>query len=548
MQGWNMRLAAIACLFVIAVTSLFPQIPSPPKPGFVINFDFISNVREGRDLVRIAARAGARIINVVPPAHIWENKLAVQMLDGILEEISHHKLSLIFTRIDASYPPERGQAERFHYLYGKILTDLGVMPNGRKTAEYFRTTVGRKGYSEWMEEETRYYAKHYGGYANLLGINLGPFSEPFASERGGFLEYENETQRYEITQYTPEGRDWYHHWLNRQYGSIQSVNSEYGASFAAIEEVPLPLNETDRRFDKPELAYFDFARSLNDWLVENYQNCRRIWHEESGRSDVPFILQFSGTLPEKLVNGHPGHAAFDVPGWIAIADAVGLSLYTNSGYEDFGHASVQAMVNLAALARDLYKDVFVLEGGSEAPNVILDKGELQFYGAVARKLNPKTYIYEFIKDQYDTPYESNPGTLVTSKGKIRRPAFQALQKLFVELSADKTPPEPPAIYYISDSLAARGNPQIGFLNAALYDIASDAAVRWMPKGSESTMHPGVWILTSGGNVSPENAQLSQLMRNIPEVDAEGRETWRRAVLEAIRLKIPMAAMRFPDSK
>jgi hypothetical protein len=94
-------------------------------------------------------------------------------------------------------------------------------------------------------------------------------------------------------------------------------------------------------------------------------------------------------------------------------------------------------VNLAALARDLNKDVFVLEGGSEAPNVVLDSGELQFYGAVARKLNPKTYIYEFIKDQYDTPYASNPGTLVTSKGKIRRAAFQALQKLFVEISARK---------------------------------------------------------------------------------------------------------------
>jgi hypothetical protein len=543
-----MRLATIVCSLVIMITGLFPQIPPPTKPGFVVHFDFISNVREGRDLVRIAARVGAKVINVVPPAHVWENRLAVQMLDGILEEISRHKLSFVFTRIDAGFPPERGKSERFHYLYGNILTDLGVMPNGRHTAEYFLTTVGRKGYSEWMEEETRYYAKHYGGFSNLLGINLGPFSEPFASQRGGFLEYEKKTQRYEITQYTPEARDWYHHWLNRHYGGIRGVNREYGASFPAIEEVPLPLNEIDRRFGKPELAYFDFARSLNDWLVENYQNCRRIWHEESGRVDVPFILQLSGTLPEKLAKGRPGHAAFDVPGWIALADAIGLSVYTNSGYPDFGHASVQAMVNLAALAHDLHKDVFVLEGGTEAPNVILDPGELQFYGAVARKLNPRTYIYEFIKDQYDDPFASNPGKLVTSKGKIRRPAFQAFQKLFIEISAEKTPPDPPAIYYVSDALAARGNPRIGIMNAALYDIASDVAVRWMPKGSGMVVPSGAPVMTPDGNVSPENAQLSQLLHNIPEVDAEGRETWRHAVVEAIRGQTPRATMRFPDSK
>jgi hypothetical protein len=532
-SGMNMRRAIILCLLA-TVANLYPQIPSPPKTGFVVHFDFISNVGEGRDLVRIAAKAGAKVINVVPPARVWENKLAVRMLDGIIDEISRNKLSFVFTRIDAAYPPDRGASERYYYLYDTLLTDLGVMPSGRKTADYFRTTVGRKGYSEWMEEETRYYARRYGRHSNLLGINLGPFSEPFASERGGFLEYEKETERYEITQYTPESRDWYHSWLNRHYGDVQKVNSEYGASFPSIEDVPLPLNKTDQRFRKPERAYFDFARSLNDWLVGNYQNCRRIWHEESGRTDIPFILQFSGGLPEKLAKGRPAHAAFDIPGWIAMADAVGLSLYTNSGYEDFGHASVQAMVNLAALARDLHKDVFVLEGGTEAPNVILDTGELAFYGAVARKLNPKTYIYEFLKDKFDESYASNPGKLVTSKGKIRRPAFQALQKLFAEIAVDTTSLDPPAMYYISDTMAARDNRQSGILNAAIYDIASDIAVRWVPKGSESIIHPGALVVRADGAVSPENAELSRLMRNVPEIDAAERAAWRRAVVEAIR--------------
>jgi hypothetical protein len=527
-----MRVTTIGCALVL-LASLFPQVSAPPYPGFVVHFDFISNAQEGRDLVRIAAKAGARVINVVPSARIWENKSAMRMLDGILDEISRNKLSFVFTRIDATYPPERGQTERYDYLYAEILTDPGILPNGKKTTNYFRTTVGRKGYSEWMEDETRYYAKHYGKYPNLLGINLGPFSEPFASERGGFLEYVRETQRYEITQYTPEARNWYHRWLNQQYGDIRNVNSEYGTSFAAMDAVPLPLNERDLRFRKPELAYFDFARSLNDWLVENYTRCRRIWHEESGRADVPFILQLSGSFPEKLAKGRPSHAAFDIPGWVVMADAVGLSLYTNSGFADFGHASVRASVNLTALARDLHKDVFVLEGGTEAPNVILDPEELRFYGSAARKLNPRTYIYEFLKDKFDEPYASNPGKLVTSKGKIRYAAFQALKNLFREISADKTSPELPAIYYISDVLAARSSLKAGILNAAIYDIASDVAVRWVPKGTGSVINPNVPVVTSDGNVSSPDERLSPLMRNIPEIDAPARETWRRAAIEAI---------------
>lgn len=71
----------------ILLVSLLPAFPSewnPPKPGFVVHFDFISNAREGRELVKIAASAGAKVINVVPPAHIWENRQALEMLDEIL--------------------------------------------------------------------------------------------------------------------------------------------------------------------------------------------------------------------------------------------------------------------------------------------------------------------------------------------------------------------------------------------------------------------------------------------------------------------------------
>jgi hypothetical protein len=533
----SMRRSAVCFCLLAACSARLHSDSSATKPGFVVHFDFISNIREGRDLVRIAAKAGAEVINVVPPAHIWENKLAAQMLDGILDEISSRNLSFVITRIDAAFPPSEGRnGRRFNYLYGNILTDPGVLPNGRKTAEYFRTTIGRRGYAEWMEEETRYYGEHCGRMPNLLGINLGPFSEPFSAERCGFVEYGKETRRYEITQYIPEAARWFQTWLLRRYGSIRGINAEYGSSFASPEEVPLPLNETDSRFGSPELAYFDFARSLNDWLVERYETCRRIWHAISGRADVPLILQHCTGFPEKLVKGRPAFAAFDIPGWIYMADAVGLSLYTNSGFPDFGHASIRAAVHVAALANDLHKPVFVLEGGTEAPNVILDPGELQFYGSVARSLNPQTYIYEFLKDKFDESFESNPGKLVTSTGVIRRPAFQALQELFQEIKKDRTPPEAPEIYFVPNPMAVRGNSQYGDLSAALYDIASDVNVRWVPREAISIIRPGIPTVNFDGSVSPPDANLSRLLQSIPDVDAPLRESWRRAVIEAIRKK------------
>jgi hypothetical protein len=504
-----------------------------PKPGFVVHFDFVSNVREARDLVRIAAGSGAEVINVVPPAHVWENPLSVQMLDAILREISNRHLSFVFTRIDGSHPPDKS-GERFNYLYGNILTEPGILPNGKETGDYFRTTIGRKGYLEWMEEETRYYAEHYGRLQNLLGINLGPFSEPFSAERCGFLMYEADTQRYEITQYTPEAAAWFRGWLAKHYRDIQGVNAEYATAFESLDQFPLPLNEKDSRFGKPAYAYFDFARSLNDWLVEAYERCRQIWHEKSGRPDVPFILQHCGAFTEKLAKGRPGFAAFEVADWIYRADATGLSLYTNSGFPDFGHASVRAAVNVAALARELGKPVFVLEGGTEAPNVILDPGELKFYGSVARSLNPVTYIYEFLKEKFDEPYKSNPGKIVNAAGRIQKPAQRALRELFREISADRTSPRAAELYFIPDSLAARENSYSGELNAAICDLATDLSIRLVPRGAVQIIQPGVPVVQSNGEVNPPNQELSDLLRHIPGIGSAARPNWNRAVIRAAR--------------
>jgi hypothetical protein len=277
---------------------------------------------------------------------------------------------------------------------------------------------------------------------------------------------------------------------------------------------------------------------LNDWFEERYQRCRRIWHETSGREDVPLILQFNGFELEKFVTGRPSFAAFDVPGWVARADAIGLSVYTNSGYDDFGHNSVRAMVNFLAVARDLGKEVFVLECGSETPNVTLDPKELAFFGSAALKLRPRTYIYEWLKDEFNEPYSSNPGKVVAPNGEIRQEALRALRELFRQIEDSTAELEAPRFYAASDPEAARDNLHAGEVSGALYDLTADISIRWIPKGVHFTLIPGVPVISPEGLVSPANDKLSALLASIPRADTKERENWRREVIELLRPAAP----------
>src|SRR5262249_8903033 len=150
---------------------------------------------------------------------------------------------------------------RKNYLYETVLTHPGRLPSGHITKSYFLSTVNQPGYMSWMEEETRFYARRYGHTSNLLGFNLGPFSEPFASQRGGFLRFDDATQHYEITQYTPQAALFWREWLVKNFGSLDSINAAYKTSFSRLEDIPLPLNEHDARFNRSDVAYFDFVRS-----------------------------------------------------------------------------------------------------------------------------------------------------------------------------------------------------------------------------------------------------------------------------------------------
>ena len=520
----NVRSAIAILIWLVA--SLFggaAVCSGSPLPGYVVHFDCLANDQEGQQLVRIAAASGARVINIVPPAHIWENHQAVRILNTILQEAAQLQLSVLFTRIDASYPPD-AHGRRENYLYAHILTEPGRMPDGSPTVKYFLTTAGRAGYAEWMEEETRYYATHYGELPNLLGINLGPFSEPFVSQRGGFLQYLRKTGCYELTQYTPEAARLWHEWLRAHFSDISGVNHEYQTSFASLEEIPLPRNERDERFGAHAgTAYFDFVRTINDWFIERYERCQRIWHEASGRSDVPFILQFSGFVAEKFAKARPGAAGFDLVGWIAKADAVGLSLYMNSGYLDYGHASVIATVRLLALARNLGKEVFVLEGGCEAPNVVLNEDELRFFASAAAPVRPKVWIYEFLKDTFDEEYRSNPGKLVQSNGHIRPAAMRLLRSLFNEIQTRPAVEEAPALAIIVDPTALRNDQALARASLALFDLAGIIPVRWATNESICTLPRNVPRIQFD-HLLPDD-EIAHALMAAPEPETRERQEW-----------------------
>lgn len=514
-RRWLLALALAASASASAAT--------PVRVGFVIHFDCIENKAEARQAVANAAENGAEVVSIVPPAHVWENATAVEMLDTVVSEATRRGLQIIFARIDAAFPRDR-HGVRENYLYAQILIDPGRLPDGRRSADFFLTTAGRPGYGEWMEEETRYYARHYGGLPNLIGISVGPFVEPFASERGGFLQYVDRTQHYELTQYTPETNRLWHEWLAEHVGDIAAVNGEYDSRFASADAVPLPRSDEDHRFGRPQRAYFDLVRTLNDWFLSAYERCRRAWHEESGRADVPYILQFSALEGEKIAKGRRGLAAFDLPHWIDAADAVGLSLYSNGGYADRGHSGIEAMVRFAGLARREGKDAFVLESGYEAPNVLADAGELQFLARAPRALSPRTFIYEFLRDKFDEQYRANPGKLFRADGRARPAAVRAVREAFVAARQGEAPPPAPALRVIVNAAATRDDRRLALLANALFDLATVVDVQWTTNDKQDGEGP---LVRLDASLQPTDALRTALLA-VPE-PGDKRVGWCREV-------------------
>lgn len=461
-------LVRFVCVILTLTYSSYAQ-QEQIKTGFTVHFDFINNLNEAKKIVEMAASTGAKVLNVVPPAHIWEDSLSQQMLDMIFAEASKRRLDIIITRVDASYPNPTVE-KRWNYLYTRILTEPGRTPLGRPTSKFFLATVGKKNYEQWLKEETQFYARHYANQNNLIAFSLGLFNETFVSERGGLLEYEQEEESYEIAQYTDYTESLWHEWLIQEFHDVETLNIEYSSSFSSIEEVPMPINEHDDQFGKACKAYYDFVQCINDWIVQQYEECRSLWHREAKQRDIPFLWQFNGFEPEKIMKGRSAFAALDICDWISRADAIGLSLYTNSGYKDLGHGSLSALIHLVSIARDLQKPVFVLESGTEVPQVIVDDFELNFFSLISLPLKPVTFIYEFFKTKYEEEYQIHWGKIIDEHWTIHQEALLPIQHQFQFLQLISLQPGKPCFYILDVPAYARNDSTVMRFYPLMYNV------------------------------------------------------------------------------
>lgn len=328
-----------------------------------------------------------------------------------------------------------------------------------------------------MQQETEYYATHYGQQPNLVGFTVGGFTDWLDSPRASVLAWSTKTKKYEIGQYTSLMEKYWRQWLLNQFSDIDRINQEYQTKFARIEEVPLPKNETDKQFGLPYRAYFDFVSAINEWWQNQYTYTQTIWQKSS---KVPFILQLNGTLIEKIIAGRSSYAAFNLPTWFSNVDAVGLSLYTDSKLPDTGLSSLFALTNLTQWSRDLGKPIFVLESGLAQPKAGFDLYQLRAISELAMPLNPRAYIYEYLrypKSDKAIP----PGMLYTADWKLNQPMSSSIQRVYHQASQrveqNNGKPLAPYFYAITAPKSIRDDMLAAKFYSLLYATATFVPLR-----------------------------------------------------------------------
>jgi hypothetical protein len=462
-------ISIISCLILFSSGYTLPQNKTSDNQsqfGYTIHFNALKSVGDAKKSITFAQTAGAGVVNIVPPAHIWLQPADVEMLDTLFAEASAKNIRVILSRIDANYPDGK------NYLYGKVLAP--VVQSG---AVKVYPIVGNLAYEDWMQQETEYYATHYGQHPNLAGICLGGFAEIFDSPRAGVLVWSDKTKRYEIGQYTDLMKKYWQQWLVNQFENIDRINQEYKTNFASIEDIPMPNSESDKKFGLPHRAYFDFVTAINSWWWKQYNHNRKLWQKSS---KTPFILQLNGTLIDKLGNGHPAFAALNLPAWLNNADAIGLSLYTDSKLADLGFGSLYGTANLVQWAKELGKPIFILESGMNRPKSGFDLFHLRYLTQLAIPLNPNAYIYEHFR--YGRQEKIIPaGYLYTvdwkpnlpNSGSIQR-AFQQTNRIVIE---NRSKSVAPYLYVITMPKLVRDDAVAARFNMMLYPLSTFVPIR-----------------------------------------------------------------------
>ena len=486
------------------------------RAGFSIHFDFITSYEDAEKLLEFAYQNGAKILNVIPPPHVWQNPLDLKILKRVFQFANTHGIKIVLTRIDASRV--NGPANlRDNDMYSFILNQTGVLPSGKKTPRFFCNPVGNPAFIKWQKEETLYYAKHFSHEPCLIGFSIGMFNEPFVSQRGSLLCFDEQTNSYEIAQYTPYGLNWWHKFLEKEFcNQIKPVNLKYGTSFSTIDEIPMPKNESDERFGKPFNAYWDLVRSLNYWVVSQYETCRAIWHKHR-KKNIPFILQFSGYEPEKLEKGRVAFAALDLFDWMKRADALGMSMYANAEYGDHGHDSDRSLIRFLHLGNMMRKPVYILECGYEDNGAVIDESEFDFFVSLTRELQPQCINYEFLKMSYDEAFNNHSGKLIDNEWKVNETGLQVV-KSFFERSRISLPS--PSYIYVYDEPEKLQNSQLELkYRKEMIKMAYQKPIVFIPKGAVSLIPSGSTL------VVPKPCQSSALLkilksRNIFVMDTE----------------------------
>ena len=469
-----------------------------------MHWDFFASAREAERLVTFALDNGAEVLNVVPPPHIWQDPASLVILRRIFGLTATRGVGVVLSRIDGSSLPAAA-GERANWLFTNVLTERGRLPSGRPTPPYFLATVGKAEYERWLREETAYYAENFSGEPNLLAFGVGLFNEPFVSQRGSLLCYDAASESYEVAQYTPHMEALWRRELRKRFGGdVGLLNRRYGTAFVSFDVVPMPVNELDPSFGNAGQAYLDFVATIDAWVVAQLEECRSLWRARAKRP-VPFVLQFSGYVPEKFEKGRPAFAALDIFDWMRRADALGLSVYTNCGYADRGRASVRAMVNFLRLGPLLGKSVFVLEGGNECDGAILDEDELRFFAGAARALSPATVIYEFLKTGYADRFATSAGKLLGPGFRPRRAAVAAVRTALRD-AADEGP-SGETVFVLDESPGAGYDAQSLALHQRLVRVAMRRALTFVPEAAIARLPAGSALVVPSAARRPAMREL-----------------------------------------